>query len=79
MVGGIGEEHADLAVLDPSGGSGVLPLHPGRTAALLQKSGLVDDQQRALAVAAARLDGMNGDEQLLNGRAYGHNHDVPNP
>ncbi|MFF9042269.1 hypothetical protein ACF090_43190 [Streptomyces sp. NPDC014892] len=30
-------------------------------------------------MATARLDGMNGDEQLLNGRIYGHDHDDPNP
>lgn len=34
---------------------------------------------RALSVAAERLDGMNGDEQLLNGRVYGHDHEDPNP
>ena len=42
--GGVGEEHTDLAVLRAAGGSGVLPLHPGRTHALLQKPGVIDDQ-----------------------------------
>ena len=27
--GGVGQEHPDLAVLDPPRGTGVLPLHPG--------------------------------------------------
>ena len=31
-----------VAVLDPSGGAGVLALHPGRSGALLQEPGLVD-------------------------------------
>ena len=29
MTARIAEEHADLAVLDPTGGAAVLPLHPG--------------------------------------------------
>lgn len=33
----------------------------------------------ALSVAAARLIGMNGDEQLLRGRVYGCDYDNPNP
>jgi hypothetical protein len=33
----------------------------------------------ALSVATATLDGMNGDEQLLNRRVYGADHDDPNP
>lgn len=41
-----GEEHTDLAVLGVSGGSGVLPLHAGRTDTLLQESGVIDDQNR---------------------------------
>jgi hypothetical protein len=44
--GGIGQKHPDLAVLDPPGGAGVLPGHPGRLGALLQKPGLVDHQHR---------------------------------
>jgi hypothetical protein len=33
----------------------------------------------AMSVAAARLNAMNGDEQLLRGRIYGHDHDDPDP
>ena len=36
-----------VAVLDPSGGTGVLALHPGGAEALLQEPGLVDDQHPA--------------------------------
>jgi hypothetical protein len=46
---GEGQEHADLAVLDPAGGAGVLPLHTGRLGALLEEAGLVDDE-RAIGV-----------------------------
>src|SRR4029079_4636262 len=35
---------ADLAVLDPARGAGVLPLYPGRLGALLEEAGLVNDQ-----------------------------------
>lgn len=35
--------------------------------------------ETALSVAAASLDRMNGDEQLLNGRVYGADHDDANP
>ena len=41
---GVGQEHAQLAVLDPPGGARVLPLHPGRPGPLLQEPGLVDHQ-----------------------------------
>jgi hypothetical protein len=34
-------------------------------------------EEPALSVAAARLGRMNGDEQLLNGRVYGAEHDDP--
>ena len=44
--GGVGQEHPDLAVLDPPGGAGVLPGHPDRLGALLQEPGLVDHQHR---------------------------------
>ncbi|GAA3266439.1 hypothetical protein GCM10020218_003480 [Dactylosporangium vinaceum] len=44
--GDVGHEHPDLAVLSPSRRPGVLPLHPGRPAALLQKPGVIDDQHR---------------------------------
>jgi two-component system nitrate/nitrite response regulator NarL len=40
----LGEEHAELPVLDPAGGADTLALHPGGADALLQKAGLVDDQ-----------------------------------
>ena len=41
---GIGEKHPNLAVLDAPGGAAVLPRHPGRFAALLEKPGLVDHE-----------------------------------
>lgn len=42
--GGVGGEDSDLAVLRPSGGARILPLHPGRGGALLQEACVVDDQ-----------------------------------
>jgi hypothetical protein len=44
---GVGQEHADLAVLDPPRRAAVLPRHPGRVLALLQEAGLVHDQHGA--------------------------------
>src|SRR5207245_9112711 len=44
----VGEEHADLAVLDAPGRAAVLPLYPDRLRALLEKAGLIDDQHRVL-------------------------------
>jgi hypothetical protein len=44
LAGGVGEEHTELAVLDPPRGTGVLALHAGGFEALLQEPGLVDDQ-----------------------------------
>ena len=44
---GIGQEHAQLAVLHPPGRARVLPLHPGRPGALLDEPGLVDHQHAA--------------------------------
>jgi len=41
---GIGEEDPDLAVLDATGGAGLLALHPGRLVALLEEPGLIDHQ-----------------------------------
>jgi dihydrofolate reductase len=38
---GVGEEDPDLAVLDATGGVGILALHPGRLADLLEEPGLV--------------------------------------
>jgi hypothetical protein len=43
---GVQEVDGDLGVLDPSGGAGVLTLHPHRLTALLEIAGLVDDQHR---------------------------------
>ncbi len=43
-MGGVGEEHTDLAVLGASGGPGVLPLHARRADTLLQEAGVIDDQ-----------------------------------
>jgi len=40
----IGHEDTDLAVLDPPGGAGVLPLHAGRAGALLHEPGVIHDQ-----------------------------------
>jgi uncharacterized protein (UPF0303 family) len=50
--GGIRQIHSDLRVLDPAGGSGVLVLHADGVGAFLQVSGLIDDQDRALAAEA---------------------------
>jgi len=44
LAAGVGEEHAQLTVLHPPRGAGVLPLHAGRLDALLQEAGLVHDQ-----------------------------------
>jgi hypothetical protein len=44
----IGGEYADLAVGDLAGRAGVLPRHPAGGLALLEKSGLVDHQDRIL-------------------------------
>jgi hypothetical protein len=38
--------HGELAVLDLPGGAGVLPLHADGVPALLQVTGLIDDQHR---------------------------------
>jgi hypothetical protein len=43
---GVGEEHADLAVLDPARGAGILPLHADRMRALLHEAGLIQHQHR---------------------------------
>lgn len=52
--GGVGGEDADLAVLGAAGGAGVLALHAGGGDALLDKSGVVDDQD---AVGGAEMFG----------------------
>ena len=44
----IGREHADLAVGDLARRAGVLPSHAARGLALLQKTGLVNDQNRVI-------------------------------
>ena len=51
-IAGIQEIDGDLGVLDPIGGAGVLALHAYGLGALLEISGLVDDQHR-LGVAKA--------------------------
>jgi site-specific DNA recombinase len=51
---GVGQEHADLAVLRPPGRPGVLPLHPGRAGALLDKASLIGDQH---AIAVTQMPG----------------------
>ena len=43
----VGQEHADLGVLDPAGRAGVLTRHPGRVRALLEEPGLVQHQHRS--------------------------------
>jgi hypothetical protein len=54
----VGQEDADLAVLDPAGGPGVSPLNPGRLIALLEEAGLIDDQdaERVPQVAKGVLE-----------------------
>src|ERR1700682_6740340 len=42
----VGGEDADLAVRDLAGGTSVLPRHPARRLALLEKAGLVDHEDR---------------------------------
>ena len=46
MPAGVGEEDADLGVLDPPRRAGVLPRDAGRLGALLEEPGLVDHQDR---------------------------------
>jgi hypothetical protein len=48
-IAGITKEHTNLAVLDPSCGAAVLPLNPGGMDTLLQKSSLVQYQDRIRA------------------------------
>jgi hypothetical protein len=57
LAGGIRAEHAQLAVLDPARGTRVLPLHPGRLGALLQKPGLIHHQH---AIRFAKVTGHVG-------------------
>lgn len=56
LAGGVGEEDADLGVLDAAGGAGVLPLHSRRGTALLHETGLVDNENGA--VGAEVFDGV---------------------
>ena len=42
--GGVGGEHADLAVLGVAGGAGVPALHAGRGGALLEEASVVEDE-----------------------------------
>src|SRR3712207_7529322 len=41
----VGQKHAELAVLDPAGRTGILALHPGGFDALFQKAGLIGDRK----------------------------------
>jgi hypothetical protein len=41
--GDVGQEHAQLAILDPPGGAGVLPLYARGLGSLLEEPGLVGD------------------------------------
>lgn len=50
LFGGISQEHPYLAVL-LAGGTRVLTCHPHRLLALLQKTGLIDDQGTTVFVA----------------------------
>jgi hypothetical protein len=47
LEAGVAEEDADLAVLDPARGAGVLPLHARRLRPLLHEPGLVEHQHGA--------------------------------
>src|SRR4051795_11064456 len=47
LEAGVAEEDADLAVLDPARGAGVLPLHARRLGPLLHEPGLVEHQHGA--------------------------------
>jgi site-specific DNA recombinase len=47
LAAGVGEEDADLAVLDAPGGPRILALHPGRLGALLEEPGLIHHQHPA--------------------------------
>ena len=47
VAAGVGQEHADLAVLDPPGRARILALDAGRLGALLQEPGLIHDQHAA--------------------------------
>ena len=53
-AGGVGQEHPQLTVVDLPGGAGVLPLHPGRAAALLDEPGVVGDEHPSHRVAGRR-------------------------
>ena len=44
MAAGVGQEDADLGVLDPTGGAGVLTSDPRGMLALLEESGLIENQ-----------------------------------
>jgi hypothetical protein len=46
LAGGVAQIHRDLGVFDATGGAGVLALHPDGVSALLQITGLVDDEHR---------------------------------
>jgi hypothetical protein len=43
---GVGQINRDLGIRDPTGGAGVLTLHPDRGVALLQIAGLINHQHR---------------------------------
>ena len=52
MATGIAEEHADLAILDPTGGAAVLALHASRPVALFQEAGFI---QHGHAIGIAQM------------------------
>ncbi len=58
VAAGVAEEDADLAVLDPPRRARVLPLHPGRLRAFLEKPGLVQHEHRALVAQVRRHIGL---------------------
>jgi hypothetical protein len=58
-IGGVDEVHGHLGVFDPTGGAGVLALHPNGGGAALEVAGLVDDQH-CLGVAQV-LDEVGAD------------------
>src|SRR5450631_2900193 len=60
MARNIGGEHADLAVRNLACGTSILPRHAARRIALLEKAGLVDDEDRI--VICQMLDDIVADD-----------------
>lgn len=64
MPGGVAEEDADLAVLDPARGSRGLPGHADRLGPRFEEAGLIDDQD---AVGVAQMLADIADEFVADG------------